>query len=100
MVKALASTGGIFLALVLGGVLMAFVGINVPELLSFLTGWARVVKVWLTSSVLPARYNVWLELLLEERQLVFMFFTLVARLILIMIGSIGWWLLGRVRKPT
>lgn len=98
MLKVLGATGGLFLALVIGGVLMAFIGINYPEALSYLTSWARVVKVWLTSSVLPARYNVWLELLLEERQLVFMFFTLVARMFLALLSNIGWWLLGRVTK--
>jgi hypothetical protein len=97
MVRILSATTGLFLSFVLAAVLIAFIGMNSPETLSWLINGARTTKVWLTSSVLPARYNVWLELLLEERQLLFMFFTLVARLILAAFANIGWWLLGRVQ---
>lgn len=97
MVRIVMSTGGLFLALLLGALAFAFFAINLPESLSYFISWARQIKVWLaTSGVLPARYNVWLELLLEERQLVFMFFTLLARLTLAMITSVFWWLVGRV----
>jgi hypothetical protein len=89
------STLWLLLALVLGAVAMAFFALNFPETLSQFIGVARQVKVWLASSVLPARYNVWLELLLEERQLVFMFFTLAARLFLAVVSSLFWWLIGR-----
>lgn len=92
------STVWLFLALVLGAVAMAFCAINLPETLSSLIGVARQVKIWLASSVLPARYNVWLELLLEERQLVFMFFTLAARLFLAVVSTFFWWLIGRASR--
>jgi hypothetical protein len=100
MLRVLGSTGGMFVSLILGGLLMAFIGINSPETLSACIGGARQVKIWLTSSVLPARYNVWLELLLEERQLVFMFFTLVARLVLAALTSLVLWLFGRATSQS
>jgi hypothetical protein len=76
------STGNIVLSLILGALLMALVAIYSPETLSALLGWARSFKALITGTGLSAKYNIWLELLLEERQLLFMGFTIFARLIL------------------
>jgi hypothetical protein len=44
--------------------------------------WARSLKGAITSTGLEPKYNIWIELLLEERQLLFMFFTILARILL------------------
>ena len=82
MLRILLSVGNIVLALILGALLMAVVAIYSPETLSMMLGWARSFKSLITSTGLAAKYNIWLELLLEERQLLLMFFTVIARIIL------------------
>jgi hypothetical protein len=76
------SAGNILLSLVLGALLMALVAVYSPETLSVLLAWARSFKALITGTGLDARYNIWLELLLEERQLLFMGFTIFARILL------------------
>ena len=49
----------------------------------------------ITSTGLDPKYNIWVELLLEERQLLFMFFTIAARIVLGILGAlfaalVGW----------
>lgn len=85
--RLLLSTSTIFLSLILGAVALAFVGYNWPETLSQMLGWARDLKGVITSSGLDPRYNIWVELLLEERQLLFMFFTIAARIFLALLAA-------------
>ena len=92
MLRLLFSTGNIFLSLVLGALLLAFVGFHDPETLSMMLGWARELKGVITGSGLDPRYNIWVELLLEERQLLFMGFTIVARILLWIVTA----LIGRL----
>lgn len=80
--RLLLSTGTIFLSLILGAIGVAIVGYNWPETLSMMLGWARDLKSVIVGSGLQAKYNIWVELLLEERQLLFMFFTIAARIVL------------------
>lgn len=87
MLRLLLSTGNIFLSLILGAIMLALVGYNYPETLSQMLGWARALKGAITSTGLEPKYNIWLELLLEERQLLFMFFTIIARVLLSIITA-------------
>lgn len=87
MLRLLLSTGNIFLSLILGALMLALVGYNSPETLSEMLVWARNLKGWITSTGLEPKYNIWLELLLEERQLLFMFFTIIARILLFIITA-------------
>ncbi len=82
MLRILLSIGNITFSLILGALLMALVAIYSPATLSELLGWARSFKDLITGTGLNAKYNIWLELLLEERQLLFMGFTIVARILL------------------
>ena len=65
----LLSVGNIVFWLILGALLMAVVAIDSPETLSMMLGWARSFKGLVTGTGLDAKCNIWLELLLEERQL-------------------------------
>ena len=95
LLRLLMSTGNIFLSLVLGAIALAFVGYNDPEMLSYLLGWARSLKAMITGLGLDPKYNIWLELLLEERQLLFMGFTIAARILLSFVTGFVAMLLGR-----
>lgn len=85
--RLLLGTSTIFLSLILGAFALAFVGYNWPEALSTMLGWARDLKGIITSSGIDPKYNIWVELLLEERQLLFMFFTIAARILLALIAA-------------
>lgn len=87
MLRLFLTTGNIFLSLILGAIMLALVGYNSPETLSEMLSWARNLKGWITSRGLEPKYNIWLELLLEERQLLFMFFTIFARILLFAITA-------------
>ena len=93
--RLLTSTGNVFLSLILGAVAIAMVGIHYPETLSMLLGWARELKQFLTGLGLEPKYNIWVELLLEERQLLFMGFTIVARIVLSLITGLFSMIIGR-----
>jgi len=80
--RLLFSTGNVVVSLILGAVALAFVGINSPELLDRLITVAVTVKSWIVASGLDPKYNVWVRLLLEEKQLVFMFFTIAMRILM------------------
>jgi hypothetical protein len=82
VLRILLSVGNIVFSLILGALLMAFAAIYAPETLSMMLDWARNFKALITGTGLDAKYNIWLQLLLEERQLLLMFFTIIARIIL------------------
>ncbi len=86
VLRLLLSISNVVLSLILGALLMAVVAIYSPETLSMMLGWARSFKSLITSTSLDPKYNIWLELLLEERQLLLMFFTVIARLILALVA--------------
>jgi hypothetical protein len=95
VLRVLLSTGNIFFSLILGAVALALVGYNSPETLSVMLGWARELKSLITSTGLEPKYNIWVELLLEERQLLLMFFTIAARLVIAIFAALFAALLGR-----
>jgi hypothetical protein len=88
LLRLLVSTGNVVLSLVLGAIAVAMVGIHYPETLSMMIGWARELKLIITGLGLEPRYNVWVELMLEERQLLFMGFTIAARIALSLLTGI------------
>ena len=95
LLRLLLSTSTLFFSLILGAFALAFVGYEYPETLSQMLGWARELKAVITSSGLDPKYNIWVELLLEERQLLFMFFTIAARIVLGILAALFMALLGR-----
>ncbi len=82
MLRVLFSIGNIVLSLILGAVLLVFVAFNSPETLSASLHWAHSVKEVITGTSLSPKYNVWIEFLLDDRQLVFMGFVVLARILL------------------
>ncbi len=86
MLRVFFSIGNIVLSLILGALLLALVGVHSPETLSSLLRWSHSVKEIITGTSLDPKYNVWIEFLLDDRQLVFMFFVVLARVILALIA--------------
>jgi hypothetical protein len=76
------SIGNIVFSLILGAVLLVFVALNSPETASASLKWAHSVKEIITGTPLAPRYNFWIEFLLDDRQLVFMGFVVLARILL------------------
>jgi hypothetical protein len=97
MHRILLSTGNIVVSLLLGAVALAFVGINFPETLDKIINVAGTVKSYLVNTNLAAKYNVWVRLLLEEKQLVFMFFTILARILMSLVTWLVLSMFGRGR---
>ena len=93
--RLLLSTGTLFFSLILGAFALAYVGYQWPSTLSEMLGWARDLKSLITSTGLNPKYNIWVELLLEERQLLFMFFTIAVRIVLGLLYGLGSLALGR-----
>ena len=84
------SMSNIVIAMVIGHIALVYVGIVYPERLEGMIEVAGVIKKGIVGAGLPSKYNVWVRLLLEEKQLCFMFFTVMARLLLSFIqGAIG-----------
>ena len=80
MVRILLSAGNIFVSLVLGALAFGFVFIKYPEAMATILDWAADLKAWIISRGVATEYNNWMRVLLEERQLVFMGFTILMRI--------------------
>ena len=72
----------IFLSLVLGAIMLVFVSINFPDSFSMILDAASYVENMIGSTGLDNRYNNWVRFLIGDEQLTFMFFTIIARVIL------------------
>jgi zinc transporter ZupT len=85
----------VFVSLVLGALAFGFVFLKYPASMATILDWAAGLKLWITNRGLSPEYNNWVRVLLEERQLVFMGFTIVMRVLLSLVTYAGGRLLGR-----
>jgi hypothetical protein len=97
MRRLLLSTGNIFFSLVLGAIAFGFVFLKYPDTMNQILDAASGLKTWLITRGLSPEYNNWIRVLLEERQLAFMGFTIVARIVLSIITGIMTWTWDTVR---
>jgi hypothetical protein len=95
LLRLLLGTSTLFISFVLGAIALVYVGIHAPWVLDMMLGWARTVKDLITGTGLDPQYNIWVKFLLEEQQLVFMFFTIGARIVLGILGGLFGALIGR-----
>jgi hypothetical protein len=89
------STGNVFVSLVLGALAFGFVFIKFPGAMEQILNMAAGLKLWLTSRGLSPEYNNWIRVLLEERQLVFMGFTIVTRILMTSLATLTSWVFNR-----
>jgi len=89
VIRTLLAAGNMVTAFVLAILTIIFLGLNYPEVISTSLRWARSAKDVITGTGLTPSYNVWLEFLLEDRQLVFIGYTIIMRMVLAMITFAG-----------
>jgi hypothetical protein len=95
MFRVLLATSNIFFSLVLGLLAFGFVFINYPETMATILDAASGLKDWLTNRGISPEYNNWMRVLLEERQLVFMGFTILMRVLLSILFAVTGSVMGR-----
>ena len=81
------ATFTIFLSFILSYIMLISIALLSPMTLAWLVDLAKTVESWIVGTSLPVRYNVWLDLLIEEGAILLLFFTVIARLILAILGS-------------
>jgi zinc transporter ZupT len=91
----LLSTGNVVTSLVLGALAFGFVFIKFPGVMEQILNVAAGFKLWLTSRGVSPEYNNWMRVLLEERQLVFMGFTIATRILMASLGAAVGWVFNR-----
>lgn len=74
------ASANIFFSLLLGAVVLVFVGVQYPELFSHIIDGASWLRDEITSTSLNVKYNNWVRLLIDDKQLTYMFFTIVSRI--------------------
>lgn len=89
VVRMLLAAGNMVTAFILAALTIIFLALNYPAVISSSLRTARTVKDIITGSGLNPSYNVWLEFLLEERQLVFIGYTIIMRMVLAILTYIG-----------
>lgn len=81
------ATFTIFMSFVLSYIMLIGLGILWPEGLDWLVQRAKDVEAVIVRPDIPARYRVWLDLLIEEGAILLLFFTMVGRIIIAIILS-------------
>ena len=97
MVRTLLAAGNMVTAFVLAILTIIFLGLNYPPIISTSLRWARSAKDVITGTGLNPSYNVWLEFLLEDRQLVFIGYTIIMRMVLALVTYTGMRIRNSVR---
>ena len=97
MVRSLLAAGNMVTAFVLAILTIIFLGLNYPPIISTSLRWARSAKDVITGTGLNPSYNVWLEFLLEDRQLVFIGYTIIMRMVLALVTYTGMRIRNSVR---
>jgi hypothetical protein len=82
LTRTILAAGNMVAAFLLAALTIVFLALNYPPAISASLRWARVAKDIITGSGLNPSYNIWLEFFLEERQLVFVGFTILMRIVL------------------
>jgi hypothetical protein len=84
------SLGNVFFSLILGAVALGFFWFYFPEATLQLFRWASSVRESVVSGTWPARYEVMIRALVDERQIVYMGFVLATRIVVgILIVLVG-----------
>ena len=92
MHRFLFTIGNLIFSLVLGAVAMAACAIWYEDQFAGILDAATEVRGWLTNLGVPTKYNNFIRLLVHENNIVLIFFTIGARLIVSAIGNFFIWL--------
>ncbi len=84
------ATATIFLSFLLATFSVVAIGITQPSVIREIQSWADVVERWITNTSLPDKYNIWLTFLVDDATIVFLFFTILARIVIaVLLSSLG-----------
>lgn len=97
MVRTLLAAGNMVTAFVLAILTIIFLALNYPPVLETSLAWARISKDVITGTGLNPSYNIWLQFLLAEQQLVFIGYTIIMRMVLALVTYTGLRIRDRVR---
>jgi len=89
------SLGNVFFSLILGAVALGFFWFYFPDWTLQLFRWAGSIRESLISGNWPARYEVVLRALVDERQIVYMGFVLATRILVGVVIAFFYKLFGR-----
>lgn len=89
------SLGNVFFSLILGAVALGFFWFYFPDATLQLFRWAGSVRESVISGNWPARYEVVLRALVDERQIVYMGFVLATRILVGIIIMLAYKMFGR-----
>lgn len=90
--------GNMVVAFILAILTIIFLGLNYPPVIVASLRAGRVVKDFITGIGIDPRYNVWLEFFLEEKQLVFIGYTIIMRMVLAVFTYTGHRLREKLRE--
>jgi hypothetical protein len=94
-------TTTLFLAFVLGILMLVFIGITAPGILDSMLGAAGWVENQLEHTGLPFRWNNILRLLIADDQILLLFFTIIARLLIaLLVAGAGQAMSGGSNRPA
>lgn len=86
MGSVLRATINIVFSLILGALAFALVAVKAPEFMNSIQDVAETFRQFLTTKLsIPVEYNVWVRFLIQDQQLVFMFFVITTRILLAML---------------
>lgn len=77
----------IFLAFLLSYAMLVGLALTSPQTLTWMLDGAEIIEDALTHTNIPAQYNNWLRIFVGEEQILFLFFAVLARIVIAIIGS-------------
>ncbi|MCR9128190.1 MAG: hypothetical protein NXI12_01575 [Alphaproteobacteria bacterium] len=88
----------IFLAFLLSYAMLVGLALTSPQTLTWLLDGSEIIEDALTHTNLPNEYNNWLRIFVGEEQILFLFFAILARIVIAIVGSSFSAAIGR--KPS
>lgn len=89
------SLGNVFFSLILGAVALGFFWYYFPDTTLQLFRWAGSIREGIVSGNWPARYEIIIRALVDERQIVYMGFVLVTRIVVGILIALVYRMFGR-----
>ncbi len=82
------ATTNIFFSIILGAIFFVLCGLNFPHMVSIIQDGASGLVDIITNIGIPVEYNIWVKFVLQDQTFVLMFFIILARVVLAILGSI------------
>jgi hypothetical protein len=93
------SLGNVVFSLILGALGLGFFLFYFPDATLQLFKWAGGIREWLASGNWPARYEVVIRALVDERQIVYVGFVLATRILVGLLIMLTYKLIGQRVEP-